>query len=216
MRETEKVRKMREEGVRIKQQLERERVAVEESNRLRRDIIVEARAGVKIAEEKLNEAKKERAAALSREKEEQARRLAEEKALQYVRKQELIRQLRAIEAVPISEVTKYDPTTTAGQGLLEEMSLAELKERIQVGEFVPRHIFCYTGQAEGLSALDSFTHHAITSPRQWSNWFRLSSERGATDHLSHRLVSLGDKDSPGGGGWAEHVSLSRPRISVHH
>jgi hypothetical protein len=132
VRETEKVRKMREEGVRIKQQLERERMAVEESNRLRRDIIVEARAGVKIAAEKLDEAKKERAAALMREKEEQARRLAEEKALLYVRKQELIRQLRAIEAVPISEVTKYDPTTTAGQGLLEEMSLAELKERVQV------------------------------------------------------------------------------------
>jgi hypothetical protein len=62
----------------------------------------------------------------------QARRLAEEQALLFVRKQELIKQLRAIEAVPISEVTKYDPTTTAGQGLLEEMSLAELKERLQV------------------------------------------------------------------------------------
>jgi hypothetical protein len=49
VRETEKVRQMREQGVRIKVQLERERLAVEEANRLRRDIIVEARMGVRVA-----------------------------------------------------------------------------------------------------------------------------------------------------------------------
>jgi hypothetical protein len=44
---------MREEGERIKRQLDQEKAAVEMANRERRDIIVEARAGVKVAVEKV-------------------------------------------------------------------------------------------------------------------------------------------------------------------
>jgi hypothetical protein len=72
----------------------------------------------------LEDAKVTRARELMREKEDNARRVAEEKALEMVRKQELIRQLKAIEAVPVSRVDKYDPTTTQGQGLLEEVCSA--------------------------------------------------------------------------------------------
>mmetsp|Transcript_5900 Transcript_5900/g.11252 ORF Transcript_5900/g.11252 Transcript_5900/m.11252 type:complete len:678 (-) Transcript_5900:239-2272(-) len=131
-RETEKVQKMREEAQQIQEQLRAERAAEEESNRERRDIIIEARQGVKVAVEKLEDAKKARATELMKEKEDNARRLAEERALEMVRKQDLIRQLKAIEAIPISEVEKYDPTTTKGQGLLEEMSLRELRERLEI------------------------------------------------------------------------------------
>lgn len=55
----------------------------------------------------------------------------EEDALDLARKEELIRQIRELEKIPIVRTTGYDPTETAGHGLLEEMSLAELRERIE-------------------------------------------------------------------------------------
>jgi len=130
--DSQKVQDMKDEAQRIREHLEAERKAEEESNRGRRDTIVEARQGVKVAKELLDSAKRTNAAELAKEKATSARRLAEEKALERVRKQNLIMQLKAIEAVPVSEVHKYDPTTTKGQGLLEEMSLAELKEKMVV------------------------------------------------------------------------------------
>lgn len=44
---------MREEAQQIQEQLRAERAAEEESNRERRDIIIEARQGVKVAVEKV-------------------------------------------------------------------------------------------------------------------------------------------------------------------
>jgi hypothetical protein len=69
----------------------------QESNRGRRDTIVEARLGVKVAKELLDSAKRTNAAELAKEKAASARRLAKEKALEMVRKQNLIMQLKAIE-----------------------------------------------------------------------------------------------------------------------
>ena len=55
----------------------------------------------------------------------------EEDALELARKEELIRQIRELEKIPIVRTTGFDPTETAGHGLLEEMSLAELRERLE-------------------------------------------------------------------------------------
>jgi hypothetical protein len=50
------------------------------------------------------------------------------------RRADLIKQIRAIELVPRKRETKLDPTYTPHLGLLEEMSLAELRERLLVVE----------------------------------------------------------------------------------
>ena len=50
----------------------------------------------------------------------------EEDAIELARKEELIRQIRELEKIPLVRTTGYDPTETAGQGLLNEMSMAEL------------------------------------------------------------------------------------------
>lgn len=50
---------------------------------------------------------------------------------EHQRKQELIRQIRELEKIPIVRTKGFDPTEAGGHGLLEEMSIAELRERIE-------------------------------------------------------------------------------------
>ena len=48
------------------------------------------------------------------------------------RRDDLIRQIRELEKIPVKRVTGYDPSETPGYGLLEEMSIIELKERLEI------------------------------------------------------------------------------------
>merc|ERR1712203_579811 len=50
------------------------------------------------------------------------------------RKRDLIKQIRALEKVPVEKFKMFDPAEPPCQGLLEEMSLAELRERIKIME----------------------------------------------------------------------------------
>ena len=59
---------------------------------------------------------------------------AEEKLLEMARRADLIKQIRALELVPRKRVTALDPTYLPELGLLEQMSLAELRERLCVVE----------------------------------------------------------------------------------
>ena len=68
---------------------------------------------------------------ISKEIAEALKRKRDEEEFEHRRKQELIRQIRELEKIPIVRTKGFDPTETAGYGLLEEMSIAELRERIE-------------------------------------------------------------------------------------
>ena len=55
----------------------------------------------------------------------------DEDAIELARKEELIRQIRELEKIPLARTAGFDPTETAGHGFLLEMSLAELRERLE-------------------------------------------------------------------------------------
>jgi len=56
----------------------------------------------------------------------------EEKKYDLDKKAEIIRQIRELAKIPLQRSNGFDPTETAGLGLLEELSLAELRERLEM------------------------------------------------------------------------------------
>ena len=68
---------------------------------------------------------------IAKEIKDSLKRKADEEAAEMARKQELIRQVRELEKIPIVRTKGFDPTEAGGHGLLEEMSIAELHERIE-------------------------------------------------------------------------------------
>ena len=58
--------------------------------------------------------------------------MADEKAAEQARKEELIRQIRELEKIPIQRTKGFDPTEAANHGLMCEMSVAELRERLEL------------------------------------------------------------------------------------
>ena len=68
---------------------------------------------------------------INKEITEALKRKKDEEEYEHRRKQELIRQIRELEKIPIVRTKGFDPTEAGGHGLLEEMSVAELRERIE-------------------------------------------------------------------------------------
>ncbi|XP_053407341.1 cilia- and flagella-associated protein 99-like isoform X2 [Mercenaria mercenaria] len=98
-----------------------------------RQLVEETMKGHKNAKEsqkKLQEYKQKIVQEVAEESQELMRRAIEEAEIEMRRRMELIHQIRAMEAVPVIRQKFVDLTSAAGHGLLSEMSIAELKERV--------------------------------------------------------------------------------------
>ncbi|KAH7816716.1 putative flagellar associated protein [Monocercomonoides exilis] len=107
------------------------------------EIAVEEKMNVDAAKKLLLEQRKDNAEKMAAERAERERQLAEQRAAEEEKRRDIIMQIRALERVPAggeggggSEgkggVKLFDPTTTPGHGLLDEMSLSELKEKLRL------------------------------------------------------------------------------------
>ncbi|GMF31428.1 unnamed protein product [Phytophthora lilii] len=105
--------------------IEKYRQLTEEAKRVRDTAPREAEARVREENAKQRDALQE---FLVAERERKAKEDAKEQAA----REDLIRQIRALDRVHREYVAVFDPTETAQLGLLQEMSLAELRERLRV------------------------------------------------------------------------------------
>ncbi|KAG7376659.1 hypothetical protein PHYPSEUDO_012945 [Phytophthora pseudosyringae] len=105
--------------------VEKYRNLTEEVKRVRDTAPREAEAQVRAENARQRDALQEFLAA-------ERERKAQEDAKEQAAREDLIRQIRALDRVHREHVAVFDPTETAQLGLLQEMSLAELRERLRV------------------------------------------------------------------------------------
>lgn len=111
---------------------EREQEADLEEKQKLVDQTCEEREKARIAEQEVLIVKHENAEQRRREKEAELARKKREDELEMERRKDLILQIRALERAPRESAKVFDRAEVAGHGLLEEMSWAELKERLKV------------------------------------------------------------------------------------
>jgi hypothetical protein len=86
--------------------------------------------------EKIKEEKRRIRDEVNKELTEAMQRRKEEEEIEQRRREELIRQIRELERIPIVRTKGFDPTETGGYGLLDEMSIAELRERLEYNKML--------------------------------------------------------------------------------
>ncbi|XP_068608486.1 cilia- and flagella-associated protein 99 [Brachionichthys hirsutus] len=92
--------------------------------------VTEGHKNSKTAKEKLQRLKRHIVREVSAQSRELLHQALEEAQAELIGKFEMIREIHALESVPHVRFRKFDDTETAGCELLEEMSFAELKERL--------------------------------------------------------------------------------------
>ncbi|CAJ1340443.1 unnamed protein product [Effrenium voratum] len=103
--------------------------AVQASPRL---ILISDRVRARAAEQEALKDRANNADNMRKEREVELERKKREDEQEMERKRDLIREIRALEKVPVERAKLFDPAEPPCQGLLEEMSLAELKERLRI------------------------------------------------------------------------------------
>ena len=127
-------KEMRERGVREAKELEEEHAEEIRQNRKKVEAVHEvahkpAEAMAKVKVENRKAAKELRRIGKELEKER-----ARKAKIEQERKADIIRQIQALERAPRKRVVHFDPTESSGMGLLEEMSLVELRERLTMNK----------------------------------------------------------------------------------
>lgn len=124
--------KLKEESqLKSLQKIEDQKKELEEKKQLVNEVY-ESRANIVAEKEKVKSKNKQIKEELQKEIQEAIQRRREEEAIEQAKRDELIQQIRELEKQPINRNKNFDPNTIMGYGLLEEMSLAQLKERLEL------------------------------------------------------------------------------------
>ncbi|XP_067935947.1 cilia- and flagella-associated protein 99-like [Watersipora subatra] len=127
-----KVEEMKQETKELMQRYLEDRLEEEQLMRSLVEMVLGGRENAKEAKKKLVQYKAKIVQEVNEESKELMRQALEEAEEEMKRKVELIHQIRAMEAAPISRNKLVDFTETAGYRFLNEMSIAELRERLSL------------------------------------------------------------------------------------
>ncbi|CAM6128395.1 unnamed protein product [Calypogeia fissa] len=120
----------REEMKMCNAQIAQEKKSEKLRKKIKHFLVAHEKRGIKVAEERVRKQRKANALHVMAESEELCAKSTLAKAQEMAMKQELVRQLRALEKESCHIEKKFDIYSSGGQGLLQEMSIAQLRTEL--------------------------------------------------------------------------------------